>query len=54
MANVERLRNVEEQISTTTETLTNDFKRQIQSILSENQLLISKKIENDAHFEIDF
>jgi regulator of replication initiation timing len=43
MANIERLRNVDQQITSTVDDLTNDFKQRIQSILSENQLLLSNK-----------
>lgn len=42
MANIERLRNVEQQISSTVEETTKNFQERIQSILSENQLLPSK------------
>ena len=41
MANIERLRNVEQQITSTVDELTNNFKENIQTILSNNQLLIS-------------
>jgi hypothetical protein len=41
MANIERLRNVEQQITSTVDEITNNFKQCIQSILSENQLLLS-------------
>jgi len=41
MANIERLRNVEQQITSTVDEVTNNFKQRIQSILSENQLQLS-------------
>jgi regulator of replication initiation timing len=41
MANIERLRNVDQQITSTVDEITNNFKQRIQSILSENQLLLS-------------
>jgi len=41
MANIERIRNVEQQITSTVDEITNNFKQRIQSILSENQLLLS-------------
>ncbi len=41
MANIERLRTVEQQITFTVDEITNNFKERIQSILSENQLLLS-------------
>lgn len=41
MANVERLRNVEQQVTATVDELTHDFKQRMQSILSDNQLLLS-------------
>jgi regulator of replication initiation timing len=41
MANIERLRNVEQQITSTVDEATNNFKQRIQSILSENQLQLS-------------
>ena len=41
MANVELLRNVEQQITATVDEVTNDFKQRMQSILSGNQLLLS-------------
>ncbi len=41
MANIERLRNVEQQITSTVDEVTNNFKQRVQSILSENQLLLS-------------
>jgi hypothetical protein len=41
MANIERLRNVEQQITSTVDEATNNFKQRIQSILSDNQLLLS-------------
>jgi regulator of replication initiation timing len=41
MANIERLRNVEQQITSTIDEVTNNFKQRIQSIISENQLLLS-------------
>jgi hypothetical protein len=42
MANIERIRNVEQQITSTVDAVTNDFKQRIQSILSGNQLLPSR------------
>jgi ABC-type uncharacterized transport system fused permease/ATPase subunit len=41
MANIERIRNVEQQITSTVDEVTNDFKQRIQSIVSQNQLLLS-------------
>ena len=41
MANVERMRNAEQQITSAIEKATNDFKERIQSIFSDNQLLSS-------------
>ena len=41
MANIERLRHVEQQITSTVDDISNVFKQRIQSILSENQLLLS-------------
>ena len=43
MANIERLRNVEQQITSTVDEFTNDFKQRMQTILSQNQLLLSEK-----------
>jgi hypothetical protein len=43
MANIERLRNTEQQITSAVNEVTNDFKQRIQSIISENQLSLSKK-----------
>ncbi|CAF3431042.1 unnamed protein product [Rotaria sp. Silwood1] len=42
MANIERLRNVEQQITCTVDEITNEFKQRIQSILSDNQLLLTQ------------
>ncbi|CAF4966168.1 unnamed protein product, partial [Rotaria magnacalcarata] len=39
MANIERLRTVEQQITSTVDEITNEFKQRIQSVLSNNQLL---------------
>ena len=44
MANVERLRTVEQQISSTVDEITKDFKDRIQLILSDNQLLPSNSL----------
>jgi hypothetical protein len=41
MANIDRMRNAEQKISSTVDEATNDFKQRIQSIFSENQLLLS-------------
>ena len=43
MANIERIRNVEQQITSTVDQMTNDFKERMQTILSDNQLLLSRK-----------
>lgn len=43
MANIERLRNVQEEITSTVDRITNDFKQRMQSILSDNQLLPSRE-----------
>ncbi|CAF0859728.1 unnamed protein product [Rotaria sordida] len=42
MANIERLRNVEQCITSTVDEITNEFKQRIQSILSDNQLLLTQ------------
>ncbi|CAF1588157.1 unnamed protein product [Adineta ricciae] len=42
MANIERLRNVEQQITSTVDEFTNDFKQRMQTILSQNQLLLTQ------------
>lgn len=44
MANVKRLRNVEEKITEATNIFADQFKEKVQSILEENQLLISSTI----------
>lgn len=44
MANIERLRNVEQQITSTVDQITSEFKERIQTVLSENQLLLSRNI----------
>ena len=41
MANIDRMRNAEQKISSAVDEATNDFKQRIQSIFSENQLLLS-------------
>ena len=43
MANIERLRSVQQEITSTVDQITNDFKQRMQSILSDNQLLPSKE-----------
>lgn len=47
MANIERIRNTEQQITSTVDEMTNDFKERIQSILSDNKLLLSN---TEKHF----
>ncbi|CAF0882445.1 unnamed protein product [Adineta steineri] len=42
MANIERIRNVEQQITSSVDEITNNFKQRIQSILSDNQLLLTQ------------
>ncbi|CAF2126564.1 unnamed protein product [Rotaria magnacalcarata] len=42
MANIERLRTVEQQITSTVDEITNEFKQRIQSVLSNNQLLLTQ------------
>lgn len=42
MANIERIRNVEQQITSTVDQMTNDFKERMQTILSDNQLLLTQ------------
>ncbi|CAF0799877.1 unnamed protein product [Adineta steineri] len=42
MANIERIRNVEQQITSSVDEITNNFKQSIQSILSDNQLLLTQ------------
>ena len=49
MSNIERLRNVEQQITSTVDEVSNNFKQRIQSILSENQLLLSIIIKSYKH-----
>lgn len=47
MANIERLRNVEQQITSSVDEITNEFKQRVQSILSDNQLSLSKNIKQN-------
>lgn len=44
MGNIERLRNIEEAISAAVDQLNKTFKERIQSILTDNQLLLSKQL----------
>lgn len=50
MANIERIRNIDEQITSTVDEVTNDFKQRIQSILSNNQILLSILKKNQSLF----